>query len=373
MTNKTSRPRVEIVGSFLAPEVLEDAISRKIAGQISDEEFHTIEDSVIDNLIDREIEAGLEIVTDGEMRRKSWDRDFWEGLLGVDRERIDSGRVWQDEPVRRDLLKFNGRIAYNPEHPFFAKFTHLARLAAGRAEVRQTIPSPGELYMRIITLSNGDPGKIYSSPDTLLDDIIEAYRLTISELYRLGCRHIQLDSSVWGRLSDPDFERTLLLGGLDPDAITATLVHLINSSVKDHPADLEITLSIAADETRIPRWDNTRDQAHLHRMFDEVDADAFLLPFDIHSPGQLDQLAGFPAGRRAILGLVDGSRAGLESVTDIVNAVRVARRHVSPEWISISPTCGFKVRDRELQGLNYETQWAKINLLNEAADILASE
>ncbi len=373
MTNKTTRPRVEIVGSFLAPEQLEDAISRKVAGQIAEDDFHAIEDEVIDRLIDREIESGLEIVTDGEMRRKSWDRDFWEGLLGVDRERIDTGSVWQDEPVRRSLLKFNGRIAYNPEHPFFEKFVHLKQLVAGRADVRQTIPSPGELYMRIVMLSNGDPGKIYESPATLLDDITDAYRKTIAEFYRLGCRHIQLDSSVWGRLCDTDFQRTLLLGGLDPDAITATLVHLINSAIEGRPDDLEITLSIAADETRIPRWDNVNEQAHLRRMFEDVDADAFLLPFDINSPSQFEQLAAFPSGRRAILGLVDGSMAGLENINDIVNVVRLARRYVSPEWISISPTCGFKVKDRERQGLNYETQWTKIDLLNRAADILAGD
>lgn len=373
MTNKTTRPRVEIVGSFLAPEQLEDAISRKVAGQIAEDDFHAIEDEVIDRLIDREIESGLEIMTDGEMRRKSWDRDFWEGLLGVDRERIDTGSVWQDEPVRRSLLKFNGSIAYNPEHPFFEKFVHLKQLVAGRADVRQTIPSPGELYMRIVMLSNGDPGKIYESPATLLDDITDAYRKTIAEFYRLGCRHIQLDSSVWGRLCDTDFQRTLLLGGLDPDAITATLVHLINSAIEGRPDDLEITLSIAADETRIPRWDNVNEQAHLRRMFEDVDADAFLLPFDINSPSQFEQLAAFPSGRRAILGLVDGSMAGLENINDIVNVVRLARRYVSPEWISISPTCGFKVKDRERQGLNYETQWTKIDLLNRAADILAGD
>lgn len=369
MTNKTSRPRVEIVGSFLAPERLENAVSEHKAGQISTEQLHAVEDEVIVSLIDREIESGLQIVTDGEMRRKSWDRDFWNGLLGVELERIDTGRIWQDEPVRQEVLKFEGRIAFNPEHPFFGKFTHLNELAAGRAEVRQTIPSPGEFYMRMLMLSNGELGRIYESPATLIDDIVNAYKLTISELYRLGCRHIQLDSSVWGRLSDTDFQRTLLLGGINPDEITDTLVTLINSSIADRPADLEVTLSIAADETRIPRWDNPDEQALLQRMLDEIDADAFLLPFDINTPGQLERLQGFPAGRRAILGLVDGSRSGLENVDDVVAAIRVAQKYISPELISISPTCGFKVRNRELQGLNYETQWSKIDLLNAAATI----
>lgn len=364
-------PRVEIVGSFLPPEVLEQAIEQKCQGNISIDELHAVEDRVIDRLIDREIEAGLRIVTDGEMRRKSWDRDFWEGLDGMNRERIDTGHIYQDDPVRKDLLRFTGRIAFNPEHPFFEKYIHMQELAAGRAAVRQTIPSPGELYMRIMLMTNGEPGKIYESPETLEQDIIDAYRLTIAELYRIGCRHIQLDSSVWGRLSNPDFERTLLLGGMNPDVITGKLIHLINSSVADRPADLEITLSIAADETSIPRWGDDKEMRHLVRMLRTVDADAFLMPFDLRSPEHIEALSNLPEGKRAILGLVDGSMAGLESVTDIVEAINVAHRYVPMELLSISPTCGFKVRDRERQGLNYETQWTKIDLLKQAAAIIA--
>lgn len=368
-TNNQS-PRVEIVGSFLPPEELEQAIEQKCQGTISPEQLHEIEDSVIDRLIDREIEAGLQIVTDGEMRRKAWDRDFWEGLSGMSRERIDTGHIYQDDVVRHDLLRFNGRIAYNPEHPFFEKYTHMAEIAAGRAAVRQTIPSPGELYMRIMLLSNGEPAKVYESPETLIDDIVEAYRGTIDELYRRGCRHIQLDSSVWGRLSDPDFERRLLLGGMDPDVITDRLLDLINRTVAGRPDDLEITLSIAADETRIPRWSDEHEQRHLTRMLTDADADAFLLPFDLHHPEQMQPLKAVPAGKRVILGLVDGSRAGLEDVNNIVEAVKVASLYVDPSLISISPTCGFKVADRELQGLNHESQWTKIDLLKQAAAIL---
>ena len=106
-------PRVEIVGSFLPPEELENALNEKIHGNLSEEAYHAIEDKVIDSLIDREIESGLQIVTDGEMRRKSWARDFWEGFNGMSRDRIDTGSVYQDEVVRHDLLRFDGRIEFN--------------------------------------------------------------------------------------------------------------------------------------------------------------------------------------------------------------------------------------------------------------------
>ncbi|MCM1355471.1 MAG: hypothetical protein NC212_03590 [Staphylococcus sp.] len=370
-TTSANMPRVEIVGSFLPPEELENALNDKIHGVISEEAYHEVEDRVIDRLIDREIEAGLQIVTDGEMRRKSWDRDFWEGFNGMSRERIDTGHIYQDETVRHDLLRFNGRIEYNPAHPFFEKYSHMQELTAGRAEVRQTIPSPGALYMRILLSCNGDFSKIYDTPETLLDDIVAAYRATIEEFYRHGCRHIQLDTGVWGRLSDPYFDRILLLGGVNADEVTATLLSLINRTIEGRPADLEITLSIAADETIVPRWFDDKEQAHLRRMLQEVDADAFLLPFAISSPEEIDVVRFIPAGKRAIIGLVDGSLPNVENIDDIVTAIRVAARHIPVSLLSVSPTCGFKVTDRERQGLNYETQWGKIALLQEAAERFA--
>ena len=88
MTQAIKMPRVEIVGSFLPPEELENALNEKVRGNLSEADYHAAEDRVLDRLIDREIEAGLHIVTDGEMRRKSWDRDFWEGFEGMNREKI---------------------------------------------------------------------------------------------------------------------------------------------------------------------------------------------------------------------------------------------------------------------------------------------
>lgn len=108
-------------------------------------------------------------------------------------------------------------------------------------------------------------------------------------------------------------------------------------------------------------------------MLEEVNADAFLLPFAISSPEDITALRWLPEGKRAIIGIVDGSLPNLESVDDIVRAIRVAARYVPVSLISISPTCGFKVSDRERQGLNYETQWTKIALLRQAAEKYAEE
>lgn len=108
-------------------------------------------------------------------------------------------------------------------------------------------------------------------------------------------------------------------------------------------------------------------------MLEKVDADAFLLPFAISSPQEIEAVRWLPAGKRAIIGVVDGSLPNLENVDDIVEAIRVAARYVPIGLLSVSPTCGFKVSDRERQGLNYETQWSKIALLRQAAEKFANE
>ena len=108
-------------------------------------------------------------------------------------------------------------------------------------------------------------------------------------------------------------------------------------------------------------------------MLENVDVDAFLIPFDVRYPQHISVLSHIPGGKRAILGLVDATDPGLESITDIIEAINVAARHVVPELLSISPTSGFKVAHRELQGLNFESQWTKIALLKEAARAWADQ
>ena len=301
MTQAINMPRVEIVGSFLPPEELENALNEKIRGNLSDADYHAVEDRVIDRLIDREIEAGLSCDRRRNAPQKLGPR-LREGFEGMSRKRIDTGNIYQDDILRHDLLRFSGKIEFNPAHPFFDKFVHMQELTAGRAEVRRTIPSPGQLYMRMFLSSNGDPGKFYATPDTLIDDIVEAYSRTIAEFYRLGCRHIQLDTEVRGRLSSPEFDRMLLLGGADVNEITRLLLDLINRSIATRPADLEITFNIAANEQAVPRWYDEKELANLRLMLETIDADAFLLPFEISSPEAINALRWLPAGKRVILG-----------------------------------------------------------------------
>ena len=99
----------------------------------------------------------------------------------------------------------------------------------------------------------------------------------------------------------------------------------------------------------MPLWYDEKELANLRLMLETIDADAFLLPIRDQFSGGHQCSALAPGRKRVILGLVDGSLPNLESVNDIVTAVRMAPPLRADGKLSISPTCGFKVRDRERQ------------------------
>jgi 5-methyltetrahydropteroyltriglutamate--homocysteine methyltransferase len=64
--------RTDVVGSLLRPPALVEAQERLARGELAPPEFKRIEDSAVDDALDLQEDAGLDVVTDGEMRRLSF-------------------------------------------------------------------------------------------------------------------------------------------------------------------------------------------------------------------------------------------------------------------------------------------------------------
>ena len=76
--------RADQVGSFLRSEPLKEARAKREKGQISAADLRQVEDTEIEQLIKKQEEIGMQLVTDGEYRRAWWHFDFLEGLGGVE-------------------------------------------------------------------------------------------------------------------------------------------------------------------------------------------------------------------------------------------------------------------------------------------------
>ena len=84
--------RADHVGSLLRPQELLDA--RKDP-HVTREQLSAVEDRHILDVLKHQQDAGLEIFTDGELRRASFMSDFYESVEGLDREgEVDRAWAW---------------------------------------------------------------------------------------------------------------------------------------------------------------------------------------------------------------------------------------------------------------------------------------
>src|SRR5258706_10691698 len=77
--------RSDVVGSLLRPPYLKEAGRRLGAGEMSPAEFKPIEDRAVDEAIALQTEAGLDVITDGEMRRYAFFGHLIDAVEGYDK------------------------------------------------------------------------------------------------------------------------------------------------------------------------------------------------------------------------------------------------------------------------------------------------
>ena len=77
--------RSDVVGSLLRPSYLKDARERHEKAQISHSEFKSLEDRAVDEAVELQKRAGLEVLTDGEMRRYAFFGHLVDAVEGFDK------------------------------------------------------------------------------------------------------------------------------------------------------------------------------------------------------------------------------------------------------------------------------------------------
>ncbi|GAK47347.1 putative methionine synthase [Secundilactobacillus oryzae JCM 18671] len=115
--------RYDEVGSLLRQESLKKAREDFKTGKIDVDALHQVEDKEVQRIINKQVDLGYKAVTDGEFRRSWWHLDFFDGLKGAHFFEPEKGFIFHGLETRKGGVKITDKLAYNPEHPFFADFT----------------------------------------------------------------------------------------------------------------------------------------------------------------------------------------------------------------------------------------------------------
>jgi 5-methyltetrahydropteroyltriglutamate--homocysteine methyltransferase len=332
--------RAEVIGSMLRPPWLKQARTDFAAGRISAAHFKRVEDRAVDEAIALQERCGVDIVTDGEMRRSGFVApltDYVEGFEAVafDTRRWQGGGGTSGETTLPVPLTVTGRL--HRRRSLAAEEFIYAR-ARAKLPLKVTLPSPLMLAMR---WSPEHSAAAYPEPFALFADAVDILRAEVAELANLGCEYIQIDAPELATLVDPTTrERVFEAHGISPARMLAEGVEMINA-LADAPG---VTFGLhLCRGNNAGHWLSTGGYGAISK---EVFAratryDILLLEYDTPRAGSFEPLADIARDKRVALGLVSTKSDELETPEALLLRIEEAARYFPRERMALSTQCGF--------------------------------
>jgi 5-methyltetrahydropteroyltriglutamate--homocysteine methyltransferase len=355
--------RSDVVGSLLRPDELKDARARLEAGTLAPAEFKTLEDRAVDTAVQQQEAAGLDVVTDGELRRYAFFGHMIEALAGFDREggwavpfRDEQGeRLVFKRPVVVEKLRWRRSMCGE-------EFAYLRARATKPAKVTLISTQQAAAYYDP-KLSSG----AYPTRDAYLADVVDFTRREVEELVRLGCTYIQIDAPQYAALLDPDLREGYRQRGSDPDRLIDACIEMDNAVIGRHPG-VTFGLHICRGNNQ-SKFYASGGYEPIARVFSQSRFQRFLLEYDDERSGDFEPLRVVPANREVVLGLVTTKKPRLESVDELRRRIDAAAKIVPLERLALSPQCGF-ASTMEGNRLTAQDQWRKLARVAETARVV---
>ncbi len=356
--------RAEVIGSLLRPPYLQDARRAWEAGQLPTPQFKRAEDRAVDEAIALQEKAGLDVVTDGEMRRSGFFGPLTDVLDGMSPLPAPPtrwrGQTPQDEVTFQAAVCVTGKL--RRRRSLTAEEFSYARGKSNRP-IKVTLPSPLMLALR---WSPEHSTAAYSDPFALFADGVDILRQEVRELAGLGCVYIQIDAPELATLVDETTQRELYEArGISTARMLGEGIEMLNA-VADAPG-VTFGLHMCRGNNRGYWLSQGGYEAISKQVFQRATRyHTFLLEYDDSRSGSFAPLADVPRDKYVVLGLVSTKQNTLEPAPAIVARVDEASRYFPREQLALSTQCGFA---SVWQGnpIDTATQEAKLQLVADVA------
>jgi 5-methyltetrahydropteroyltriglutamate--homocysteine methyltransferase len=340
-TNAKGPFRADHVGSLLRPAKLQQARMQRLRKNITAERLREIEDESIREVVKLQEDAGLEGVTDGELRRDYWHLDFLTEIGGVVFEEGHNPLKWHRQDGAQlewvpPEVKVHARITR--PHPIqLEDFAFLKSATSKTAKV--CIPSPSMMIVqggeKIIDRN------VYPDPDQFFTDLSRAYAAEVDDLCRAGCRYLQLDDTFLAFLCDDKIGAAMGRSNEDTQKMARLSARLINDAIKDRPKDMAVCIHLCRGNYQSSWLSQGGYDPVAEVLLGEIAVDGYFLEYDDERSGGFAPLRFLPKGKKVVLGLVSSKFATLESKDALKRRIDEAAKIVPLEQLAISPQCGF--------------------------------
>jgi 5-methyltetrahydropteroyltriglutamate--homocysteine methyltransferase len=344
--------RTDVVGSLLRPARLKEARARFDDGATGAAELRAIEDDAVREAVRLQEEAGLDVVTDGEMRRLNFQDSFGGSVEGYDAGRstlkVYERRVEGAAPGRRwDIREMHDvGTAVSHRRPAKARLKlannlpldeYRAVAPIARKPAKVSLIGPDRIAQRFAYESST---AVYRDMDDFLSDVVAIERQIVSSLIEAGCRYVQIDAPGFTAYVDPPSLAQMRGRGEDPAQNFARSLKAEAALVANYP-DVTFGIHLCRGNQRSMWHREGAYDAIAERLFNELPHQRFLLEYDTARAGSFAPLRFAPKGRVVVLGLVSTKGPELESLDTLTRRIDEASKFLPLDQLALSPQCGF--------------------------------
>lgn len=349
-----SIPRADTVGSLLRPDYVREMRAAARAGNLDAEARREVEDRAVREAIALQENVGLEVITDGELRRLSWiataplvhdplHKPAFSGFQVL--EGIGQGwiRFWWDNqgnfidrgprprPVVVERIGFINSII--DEYAFLKANAH--------TRTKFCFPSPS--YHRIYWDRERSSAAYASSREFLFDVADKLREYVVRPLIEMGCDYIQLDAPNYGQFYvDPKVRGAYETE--DGEDMTANLIEdaEVDNYLFEGIEGVTRALHVCRGNSPGGYWSANGGYEALAPLFERIpNIDALLLEYDTPRSGDFSPLRHILPDTTVVLGLLTTKEGTMEDGEDIEARIREAAEYIPIHRLALSTQCGF--------------------------------
>lgn len=302
-----------VVGSHGLPGWLHHAIEGIEADRFGPTDEREVYDDAVRLAVDDQIDAGVDIISDGEMRRWKFIQSFYSRMTGIEPQGSlrKLGFEGYDSVPRYEA---KARVEVPHGLGVVEEFTHLRSITSHA--VKATCPGPATLSIHI-----RERPSVYRDRLELANEFVPAINAELKALVAAGAEYIQLD--------EPSYS---ILGSAE------SAVELFNRCVEGVNARIALHVCFGNLASR-PRFDRT--YLPLFPAIMDARADELVFEFANRELREIDLVARITEGKDVAVGIVDVKSFHIEPPALVAHRLRAALEHGPAERVRVVPDCGF--------------------------------
>jgi 5-methyltetrahydropteroyltriglutamate--homocysteine methyltransferase len=303
-----------VIGSYSIPSWVELARTASVRGELGEDDMREVENDAVDMAIRDQEDAGVDIITDGEMRRVGFfTAGFYSYISGI--QPVDASRkAGVGGHDQREKYLAVGELDAPDGLGLLREYTYLKTRTT--SQIKMPIPGPFTLSGRIM------PGSIFKDRMDVAYGLAEIVNRELKTLEAAGVQFIQMDEPSYAVHSSTPEE----------------FVRLFNHTVRGVGATISMHLCFG---NYLGRPVAKRSYHPLLPHIFDMHLSQYALEFANREMAELDLLREFPPEKEVAVGLVDVKNYYVETPEDVAERLRKVLTVLPAERVTVTPDCGF--------------------------------